>query len=67
MKLTAEQFNEQYSVGSGFIYQSVMTFRDGEAVKTASDAWTMCSGEVVVKLQGKSGCFSVDHLTYTGK
>ncbi|ALU41913.1 hypothetical protein [Pseudoalteromonas rubra] len=67
MKLTAEQFNDKYPVGSGFIYQSVAAFRGGEAVKTASDAWTMCSGEVVVKLQGKSGCFSVDHLTYAGK
>ena len=66
MKMTADEFNDKYTIGSGFIYQSVMAFRGGEAVYTTSEAWTMCSGEVVVRLRGKSGRFSVDHLTYAG-
>ncbi|NUZ10191.1 hypothetical protein HUZ36_05300 [Pseudoalteromonas sp. McH1-7] len=65
-KMTAEQFNSKYPVGSCFIYQSVIALRGGESVNTTSKAWTMYSGEVVVKLRGKSGCFSIDHLTFTG-
>jgi hypothetical protein len=64
--LTESEFNGKYPIGSSFIYQEIKQLRGGEAVHTRSAAWTMDSGVVVVKLVGKAGCFSIDHLTFAG-
>jgi hypothetical protein len=63
-KLTAEQFNEKYTVGVAVFYHP-LTEKNKEtriAAVTRSEAWTLESGIAVVMVTGKAGCVALTHV-----
>lgn len=63
--ITADQWNRAHPVGTPVRYFPVLPQRPGIEpldTKTRSEAWTLCSGHVVVAVEGRSGGVAVDHL-----
>jgi len=61
-KMTAEEFNTQYPVGTPVMYYSVKTSEHGVTTSTRTPAFDLGSGHVLVSLAGKAGGVSIDHL-----
>lgn len=55
------QASELFPVGTKVKYFPIAGRPEFEKRVVASDPWEMC-GETVVKVQGRSGCVSVNHL-----
>lgn len=62
MKLSAEEFNDRYPIGTKVVYQPV---KDGEgmATETRSPAWSLGHGAAVVAVEGRAGGVAVAHIT----
>jgi hypothetical protein len=54
-KLTAEEWNERYPVGTRVFYRPVWGERDGRESTTRTPAWTLGHGEPVVSIEGQAG------------
>ena len=63
-KITAEQFNRSYPVGSRFEYFPLKSDPTFVETKTRSHAWALGSGDVVVLIEGRTGGVSVEHLRH---
>jgi len=62
--VTAEQFNKRHLVGAIMRYTPLLDEPDVFIVgPTESSAWTLGCGEAVVKIEGRAGCVSIEHLT----
>jgi len=61
VKMTADEFNAQYPVGTSVVYQEL---RDGEGVttKTRSEAWDLGAATPVVLVDGHINCVSIEHV-----
>lgn len=55
--MNAEQFNATFPIGSCVIYQDAMG--DEHKTKTRSEAWELGGGQVVVKIEGRSGGYDI--------
>ena len=62
LKLSAELWNEFYPVGTEVLYEPVRGKGNYVRARTDSEAWTLGHGEVVVKLVGRSGGCSTEHM-----
>ncbi|HCG2926653.1 TPA: hypothetical protein NJV01_003358 [Escherichia coli] len=60
--ITAGVFNLRYPVGSQFHYYLTPGVSERETVVTRSEAWNMRNGRLVVRVEGKLGGISVNHL-----
>lgn len=62
MKMTADELNDQFPIGTPVVYQPV---RDGKGTTTAtrSEAWELGHGAAVVSIKGQAGGVSVEHVT----
>ncbi len=59
-KLSVDQFNETYPVGSDAIYTDDL---GGEhETKIRSEAWVLGHGDAVVMIEGGSGGFCIDRI-----
>ena len=61
--MTAEEFNNRYSVGTSVNYHSIIGDPAHVKTVTRSEAWELGSGHVVVQVKGKSGGVSVEAIT----
>jgi hypothetical protein len=61
--MSAAEFNEKFQIGQRFRYYAVLGIPDSVEVVTRSGAWELGHGEAVVLLEGRTGGFSVEHLT----
>lgn len=59
---SAKAFNQRYPVGTQFHYYLTPGVSERETVVTRSEAWHMRSGRLVVRVEGKMGGISVNHL-----
>ncbi len=59
---SAKVFNQRYPVGTQFNYYLTPGVSARETVVTSSEAWHMRNGRVVVRVEGKLGGISVNHL-----
>lgn len=59
-----DQFNARFQVGTLFHYFPIRCEATFEPRRTRSPAWVLQSGEPVVQLAGRSGCFSLHHLRF---
>ncbi len=59
-KLTAEQFTAEYPVGTKVIYTG--DFGDEIQTKIRSEAWALGHGQVVVKMEGRSGGYEIERF-----
>ena len=57
--MNENEFNEKYPVGTLVRYHPVVGQPEFLATKTRSEAWTLGSGHVVVKVKGKAGGVSI--------
>jgi len=60
--LTVAQFNRLVPAGSAVRYYPVADVPDFEDTRTRSEAWDLGHGDVVVKVEARSGCVAVNHL-----
>ncbi len=61
--MTAEEFNEQFPIGSPVNYHPVIGRPVYEQRWTRSKAWTLPNDEPVVQLEGKSGCVAIEAIS----
>lgn len=66
-KISVDQFNAQYPVGTPFTYFPFKTEAavDNDAafpVETRSEAWALGHGDVVVSVTNVTGCVDITHL-----
>lgn len=61
-KITADEFNAKYQVGTPVKYFPLSTEADYEETKTRTPAWTLGHGQVVVSVEGRSGGVCVEHI-----
>jgi len=57
-----DKFNKEFKIGTQAMYQSVLCISKFKKVEIASEAYEIPSGEIVVKLKGMAGCFSIEHI-----
>ncbi len=60
--MTAEQWNRRYPVGTKVRYYHIKNVNKGVETETLSEAWTLGHGAAVVKVKGRAGGVSLDHL-----
>lgn len=65
-KITAEQFAAKAPIGTPVRYWPVLPCRDDEFVETAirSEPWALGHGAIVVKVEGRAGGVSIEHITF---
>lgn len=66
MNWTAEQFSKRFPVGTPVRYFPVRGQADYEDTAIRSDAWELASGHVVVKVKGRPGGVSIEHIRSLG-
>jgi len=62
MKITVENWNQRYPVGTKVIYWPVAGGSEYEESETRSKAWALGDGHPVVLIKGRSGGVSLMHL-----
>lgn len=60
--MTAEQFNQKYPIGTAFKYYPIKGLPDFDETATRSEAWALGHGDVVVKVEGRTGGVLIEHL-----
>lgn len=60
--MTAQQFNQQYPIGTAFKFFPIMGLPAFEETTTRSEAWALGHGAAVVKVEGRAGGVSIEHL-----
>ena len=60
--MNAKEFNRKYPVGSPVRYYPIAGEPEFEETTTRSEAWTLGSGHVVVKIVGRAGGVSINHI-----
>ncbi|CAL9990459.1 hypothetical protein VPHD81_0102 [Vibrio phage D81] len=63
--MTIEQANETFPIGTKVKYYPIMGLDKFEETIVRSEPWDVC-GETVVKVEGRSGGVSVNHLEVIG-
>lgn len=62
-RMSAEEFNQQYPIGTHVTYFPVTGRLSGESrTTTRSKAWTLESGQVLVLIEGKTGGVHIDNV-----
>jgi hypothetical protein len=61
--MTAEEFNEQYGIGTSVNYHPVIGEVEHQKTRTRSEAWSLWSGEPVIKVNGIVGCVSLHAIS----
>ena len=61
-KMTAEEFNAKYPIGSLCHYFPIKGEPSHQVTKTRSEAWALGHGDVVVAVEGRTGGVLIDHL-----
>ena len=64
---SADDWNRDYPVGTPVIYHPIRRANGDfegtpEHSRTSSTAWVLGHGDSVVKIEGRAGCVSLDHL-----
>lgn len=61
--MTPEQFNEQYPIGTPVFYED--DFGKFHETVTRSEAWALGNGDgdVIVKIEGRTGGFLIERIT----
>ena len=60
--MTLEQAKKQFKLGTKVKYFPFATNSFFAEEVIASEPWELGHGEIVVKLQGKSGCYGIGHI-----
>ena len=60
--MNAQQFSEQFPAGTKVKFFPIAGNPEFEETEIRSEAWELGHGAVVVKVKGRSGCVSVDHI-----
>lgn len=65
-EIIAKEFAEAHPVNTPCTFYPLKPFKREQAVATkiASEPWVLGSGHVVVKIEGKSGGVSIEHLVF---
>ncbi len=58
----AERFNAAWPVGTPVRYWPILGDGDYEETRTRSVAWHLGSGHTVVKVEGRAGGVSLEHI-----
>jgi hypothetical protein len=61
-RVNAKEFNQKCPTGSPVLYYPVAGRPESAKTVTRSKAWTLDSGQVVVKIEGRAGGVSVNHI-----
>ena len=61
-KMTADAFNAAYPVGTSVRYWPMVREGEGRLGETRSVAWTLGSGDVIVKVSGYAGGIILTHV-----
>jgi hypothetical protein len=61
-KITAEDFNKKFPVGTAVRYHPIIDHEGYVESKTRSKAWELGHGEPVVMIEGKAGGVSLDAI-----
>lgn len=61
--MTADEFNEQYSVGTRVKYHPIIGREAGIETKTRSEAWALRPDVHLVLVEGKAGGVSLEAIT----
>ncbi len=64
MKMTAEQGSEMFPIGTEVKYYPVLHEDRFEETKIRSIVWPLGHGELVVKVEGRTGGVAISHLEY---
>ena len=59
-------FNRMYTPNTPCFYQPSRNEDKWYPTRTRSEAWILGHGDVVVKVDGTSGCVSIEHLAMPG-
>lgn len=62
MDMTVDEFNARYPVGSAMRYYPIRGEAGNIETKTRSEAWALGHGEVVVKIEGRTGGCCISHM-----
>lgn len=65
MNMTAEEFNALYPIGTPVRYWPVLGVpgvNESVETKTRSEAWALGHGDVVVKIEGRTGGCYIEHM-----
>ena len=60
------EFNRKYTPNTPCFYQPSRNEDKWYPTRTRSEAWMLGHGDVVVKVDGTSGCVAVEHLAMPG-
>jgi hypothetical protein len=63
LEMSVEEFNQLFEPGTPVKYHPVIGQPFALPTKTRSEAWEMDSGQLVVQVEGKSGCVSLAAIT----
>lgn len=61
--MTADEFNEQYAVGTKVKYHPIIGKEEGIETETRSEAWALRPDVHLVSVKGKAGGVSLEALT----
>lgn len=64
-KMTAEQFNEKYPIGTKVLYWPFTRDEEGIQSETRTPAWNLGDGSPVVSVNGKAGGIHLSHVEVT--
>jgi len=64
--MNENEFNQKYPVGTPVHYHPVIGQPEFTVTSTRSEAWTLDSGHVVVKVKGKAGSVSIASIDVGG-
>lgn len=62
-----EAARSTFPIGARVLYRPVMGWPEQEETVVRSAPWALGHGAIVVKVEGRTGGVSVDHLTLIGK
>jgi hypothetical protein len=64
MKMTAEEFNKLYPIGTTVHYHPMIGRENHIVTKTRSSAWSLPSGQEVVMVEGRAGGVALEAISF---
>ncbi len=60
--MSLQQLAKKFPIGTKVNYYPIASNKFFTVEETASFPWDLPSGDIVIKLKGKTGCYGIEHI-----